>query len=61
VNAADLQPMPNLAKSWDCSEDAMTLTVHLIEGAKCSDRAPFDTEDIDFCWNDVVMGLKSSR
>ena len=55
VNSTDLQPMPNLAKSWDWSEDGMTLTVHLIEGAKWSDGDPFDTEDIDFYWNDVVM------
>ena len=55
VNPADLQPMPNLAKAWEWSEDGMTLTVHLIEGAKWSDGDPFDTEDIDFYWNDVVM------
>ena len=48
VNAADLQPLPNLAKSWEWSEDGKTLTVHLIEGAKWSDGDPFDTEDIDF-------------
>ncbi len=55
VNAADLQPMPNLAKSWEWAEDGKSLTVHLIEGAKWSDGDPFDTEDIDFYWNDVVM------
>ena len=55
VNSTDLQPMPNLAKAWEWSEDGMTLTVHLIEGAKWSDGDPFDTEDIDFYWNDVVM------
>ena len=55
VNPADLQPMPNLAKAWEWSEDGKTLTVHLIEGAKWSDGAPFNTEDIAFYWNDVVM------
>lgn len=55
VNPTDLQPMPNLAKSWEWSEDGKTLTVHLIEGAKWSDGDPFDTEDIDFYWNDIVM------
>lgn len=54
VNSADLQPMPNLAKSWEWSEDGKTLTVHLIEGAKWSDGDPFDTEDIAFYWNDIV-------
>ncbi len=55
VNSSDLQPMPNLAKSWEWSEDGKTLTVHLIEGAKWSDGDPFDTEDIAFYWNDVIM------
>ena len=55
INSADLQPMPNLAKAWEWSDDGKTLTVHLIEGAKWSDGAPFNTADIDFYWNDIVM------
>jgi peptide/nickel transport system substrate-binding protein len=55
INAADLQPMPNLAKSWDWSADGKVLTVHLIEGAKWSDGAPFSTADTEFYFNDIVM------
>lgn len=55
VESADLEPMPNLARSWEWSDDGMMLTVHLIEGAKWSDGDPFDTEDIDFYWNNIVM------
>ena len=55
VNSADLQPMPNLAKSWEWSEDGKTLTVHLIEGAKWSDGAPFTTADTEFYFNDIVL------
>ena len=55
VNSEDLQPLPNLARSWEWSEDGMSLTVNLIEGAKWSDGDPFDTEDIDFYWNNVIM------
>ncbi len=55
VNAADLQPLPNLARSWEWSEDGMSLTVNLIEGAKWSDGDAFDTEDIDFYWNHIVL------
>ncbi|MES2145331.1 MAG: ABC transporter substrate-binding protein [Pseudomonadota bacterium] len=55
VNSSDLQPMPNLARSWEWSADGKTLTVKLIEGAKWSDGNPFDTEDIAFYWNDVIM------
>jgi len=54
VNAADLQPLPNLAKSWEWSADGKMLTVHLIEGAKWSDGAPFTTADTEFYYNDVV-------
>lgn len=55
VNSTDLQPLPNLAKSWEWSEDGKVLTIRLIEGAKWSDGDPFDVEDIEFYWNDVVM------
>jgi len=54
VNAADLQPLPNLAKAWEWSEDGKMLTVHLIEGAKWSDGEPFTTADTEFYYNDVV-------
>ena len=55
VNASDLQPLPNLAKSWEWSEDGKVLTVHLVEGAKWSDGAPFTTADTEFYYNDIVM------
>lgn len=55
VNAADLQPMPNLARSWEWSEDGKVLTIKLIEGAKWSDGDAFDVEDIEFYWNDVIL------
>ncbi len=55
INSTDLQPMPNLAKSWEWSADGKSLTVKLIEGAKWSDGDAFDTEDIAFYWNDVIM------
>ena len=54
VNSTDLQPLPNLAKSWDWSADGKVLTVRLIEGAKWSDGAPFNTADTEFYYNDVV-------
>ena len=54
VNASDLQPLPNLAKSWDWSEDGKTLTVKLVEGAKWSDGVDFTTDDIEFYYNDIV-------
>lgn len=55
VNPEDLEPLPNLARSWTWSEDGTQLTVNLIEGAKWSDGDPFDTEDIRFYWEDVIL------
>lgn len=54
IKAQDLKPMPNLAKSWEWSKDGHELTMHLIEGAKWSDGAPFTSEDVMFYWNDNV-------
>lgn len=55
VRAEELEPLPNLAKSWEWSEDGHELTMHLIEGAKWSDGDPFDSEDIMFYWEDSVV------
>ncbi|WP_159587339.1 ABC transporter substrate-binding protein [Chelativorans xinjiangense] len=55
VKADEVEPMPNLAKSWEWSEDGHQLTMHLIEGAKWSDGDPFDAEDVMFYWEDHVV------
>ena len=34
-----VEPLPQLAKSWDWSDDGKELTMHLVEGAKWSDGA----------------------
>lgn len=55
VRAEELEPLPNLAKSWEWSEDGHQLTMHLVEGAKWSDGAPFTADDAMFYWNDNVL------
>ncbi len=55
VKADELEPLPNLAKSWEWSKDGHELTMHLIEGAKWSDGAPFNADDVMFFWNDNVL------
>ena len=55
VEAKDMEPLPNLAKSWEWSADGHKLTMHLIEGAKWSDGDPFDSEDVMFYWEDNVL------
>ena len=55
IKAEEIEPLPNLAKSWEWSEDGHQLTMHLIEGAKWSDGDPFDAEDVMFFWEDHVQ------
>jgi peptide/nickel transport system substrate-binding protein len=55
VEAKDVEPLPNLAKSWEWSQDGHKLTMHLIEGAKWSDGVPFSSEDVMFYWDDNVV------
>ncbi len=55
IRAEELEPLPNLARSWEWSEDGLQLTMHLIEGAKWSDGDPFDSEDVIFYWEDAVL------
>lgn len=55
VEAKDMEPLPNLAKSWEWSQDGHKLTMHLIEGAKWSDGVPFSSDDVMFYWEDNVV------
>ena len=42
--------IPNLAKSWEISEDNLTYTFHLRRGVHWSDGAPFTASDVVFTW-----------
>lgn len=55
LRSDNLEPFPNLVKSWEWSDDGFELTMHLIEGAKWSDGDPFDVEDIMFTWENVIQ------
>ncbi|MBK5569041.1 ABC transporter substrate-binding protein [Ensifer sp. SSB1] len=55
VEAKDVEPLPNLARSWDWSADGHKLTMHLVEGAKWSDGDLFDADDVMFYWEDNVL------
>ncbi len=52
---ADIEPMPEIAKSWEWSSDGMQLTMHLIEGAKWSDGVPFNADDVMFTWDGYIQ------
>ncbi len=49
-----VEPLPQLAKSWEWSDDGKQLTMHLVEGAKWSDGDPFTSEDVIFSWDDNI-------
>jgi peptide/nickel transport system substrate-binding protein len=51
----DIEPFPNLAKSWEWSEDGKQLTMYLIEGAFWSDGVPFNADDVIFTWEGYVV------
>ncbi|HVO42997.1 MAG TPA: ABC transporter substrate-binding protein, partial [Aggregatilineales bacterium] len=51
----DIEPIPNLAKSWEWSSDGTQLTMHLIEGAKWSDGVPFNADDVMFTWDGYIQ------
>lgn len=55
VKADELQPLPNLAKGWEWSADGHQLTMHLIEGAKWSDGAPFSADDVMYHWENNIV------
>ena len=46
-----LQPVGDLAKSWEVSSDGLTYTFHLKDGVKWSDGQPFTADDVVFSYN----------
>ena len=51
----DIEPMPEVAKSWEWSADGKELTLNLIEGAKWSDGVAFTADDVMFTWEGYVL------
>lgn len=50
---------PNLAESWDISDDGLTYTVNLVEGVTFHDGSPLTSADVVFTFNRLVE-LESS-
>ena len=44
----DLEPVPQLAESWEVSDDGRTWTFHLREGVTWHDGEPFTADDVVF-------------
>jgi oligopeptide transport system substrate-binding protein len=45
-----LEPLPGMAESWEISEDGLTYTFHLREGARWSNGDPVTAEDFTYSW-----------
>lgn len=43
-------PTPELAESWEVSDDQLTYTFHLRKDLKFSDGSPLTAEDVAFTW-----------
>ncbi len=52
------EPVPDVAESWDISEDGTTYTFYLREGMKWSDGEPFTSADVLFWFNDIIMNTE---
>jgi peptide/nickel transport system substrate-binding protein len=48
INRGSLTTEPSLAKSWTVSHDGRQYTLHLRQGLRFSDGAPFDADDVVF-------------
>ena len=52
------QPVPDVAESWEISEDGTTYTFHMREGMKWSDGEPLTSADVLFWFNDIIMNTE---
>jgi len=58
TNAVDLEHKPNIAKSWEVSQDGLTWKFHLRDDVYFSDGIKLTSQDVLFTFNDVVYNEK---
>lgn len=54
ANAHTTKVEPNLAKSWEVSEDGLVWTFHLREDVLWNDGVAFSADDVVFTYNDLI-------
>jgi peptide/nickel transport system substrate-binding protein len=54
--AENFAPEPNLAESWDTSDDGLTWTYNLVQNATFSDGTPLTSEDVVYSFERVMNG-----
>lgn len=52
-------PSPDLAESWEVSEDSQTYTFTLREGVTWHDGAPFTSADVKFTFEEILFNFHS--
>jgi len=55
LNKETMEPMANVAESWDVNDDFTEFTLTLRKGMKWSDGETFSTEDLRFWYEDIFM------
>ena len=51
---ANRDVIPDLAESWESSEDGLTITFHLVKNAKWHDGEPVTAEDVAYTFNYIL-------
>lgn len=54
ISAITFEPTPQLARSWEISEDYKTFTFHLFEDVTFHDGEPMTSEDVKWSYLDVL-------
>jgi oligopeptide transport system substrate-binding protein len=57
----DLQPVPDIASSWDVSQDNMTYTFHLRHDVVFQDGRKLTAEDVKYSWERACNPLTNSQ
>ncbi|HEX5018410.1 MAG TPA: ABC transporter substrate-binding protein [Actinomycetes bacterium] len=55
-SAEDFSPVPQLAESWEASDDNLTWTYHLVDNATFTDGEPLTADDVVYTFKRVIAG-----